>query len=270
MPDDGLDDPAPRKRPAVSRLAVASALMGGVSIPLVCCSLGVSGALAVALGMVALGRILPMLEPWHDPGYVKRAWCLFELYTSIRHRSEVEIDIILSPKDAQSFRDRINADGTDAHAIDEALSGINSAEAETSIQADTDAIRALIQQYSGGFGTLDDTVRQYLRRWFVSQGGVKVVARAGHRNGASRSRSTEQSRPSSNAQADSGGLAASTPPHVAAVGVGPAPGDDGLTGFELPDATDDDGDEYLDVDGASIGFGFTVLPRVNGSSEMEI
>jgi|LauGreDrversion4_2_1035121.scaffolds.fasta_scaffold105673_2 hypothetical protein len=57
MPDDGLDDPAPRKRPAVSRLAVASALMGGVSIPLVCCSLGVSGALAVALGMVALGRI---------------------------------------------------------------------------------------------------------------------------------------------------------------------------------------------------------------------
>jgi len=104
----------------------------------------------------------------------------------------------------------------------------------------------------------------------VSQGGVKVVARAGHRNSASRSRSTEQSRPSSNAQADSGGQAASTPPHVAAVGVGPAPGDDGLTGFELPDATDDDGDEYLDVDGASIGFGFTVLPRVNGSSEMEI
>ena len=26
-----------------------------------------------------------MLEPWNDPGYVKRAWCLFELYTSIQH-----------------------------------------------------------------------------------------------------------------------------------------------------------------------------------------
>ena len=34
--------------------------------------------------VVALGRILPMLEPWHDPGYVKRAWCLFELYTAIQ------------------------------------------------------------------------------------------------------------------------------------------------------------------------------------------
>ena len=31
--------------------------MGGVSVPLVCCSLGVSGALAVTLGMMALGRI---------------------------------------------------------------------------------------------------------------------------------------------------------------------------------------------------------------------
>jgi hypothetical protein len=128
----------------------------------------------------------------------------------------------------------------------------------------------LIRSLPGGFTTLDSTIKLHLRRWFVSQGGVKVVARAGHRNGASRSRSAEQSRPSSNAQADSGGQAASTPPHVAAVGVGPAPGDDGLTGFEPPDATDDDGDEYLDVDGASIGFGFTVLPRVNGSSEMEI
>ena len=90
----------------------------------------------------------------------------------------MEIDIILSPKQAQSFRDRINTDGTDAHAIDEALAHVRSEDAEASVPADLDAIRALIQQYSGGFGTLDDTVRQYLRRWFVSQGGVKVVARA--------------------------------------------------------------------------------------------
>jgi hypothetical protein len=215
---------------------------------------------------VALGRILPMLEPWHDPGYVKRAWCLFELYTAIQKRSEVEIDIILSPNEAQSFHDRINRDGTDAHAIDDALAHVRSEDAEASVQADLDAIRVLIQKYSGGFGTLNDTVKQYLRRWFESQGGIKVVARAGHRNSASRSRSTEQSRPSGTAQANSGGQAASTPPHVAAVDVGPAPGDDGLTGVELPDATDD-GDEYLDENGAAFGFGFTVLPHVNGSSD---
>ena len=33
----------------------------------------------------------------------------------------------------------------------------------------------------------------------------------------------------------------------------------GLTGFELPDATDADEDEYLEVHRASMGFGSTVL-----------
>ena len=66
----------------------------------------------------------------------------------------MEINIILSPKQAQSFRDRINADGTDAHAIDEALAHVHSENAEASVQADLEAIRALIQQDSGGFGIL--------------------------------------------------------------------------------------------------------------------
>ena len=50
---------------------------------------------------------------------------------------------------------------------------------EASEQADLDAIRALVESYSGGFGTLNATVKAYLQRWFESQGGVKVVARRG-------------------------------------------------------------------------------------------
>ena len=95
----------------------------------------------------------------------------------------MEIDIILSPKQAQAFRDRINRDGSDAKAIDDTLSRIKSEEATASFPADLTAIRALIQQYSGGFGTLNDTVRLFLRQWFVSQGGIKVVARAGNTRG---------------------------------------------------------------------------------------
>ena len=99
---------------------------------------------------------------------------------------EVDIDIILSPTQALSFRERINADGTDARAIDGALDGIESAQAETSVPADTESIRSLIQGYAGGFGTLNDTVKRYLRRWFVSQGGVKTVARRAQNKGRPR------------------------------------------------------------------------------------
>ena len=50
--------------------------------------------------VLAIGRILSMLEPWADPGYVRRAWYPFELYTAIT--KDVEIDIILSPAQAQA------------------------------------------------------------------------------------------------------------------------------------------------------------------------
>jgi hypothetical protein len=42
----------------------------------------------------SIGRLLTMLEPWHNPLYLTRAWCLFELYTAIG--SGVEINVILT------------------------------------------------------------------------------------------------------------------------------------------------------------------------------
>ena len=43
-----------------------------------------------------IGRILPMIEPWEDPMYCKRLWCLFELYTATM-TAGCKIDAILSP-----------------------------------------------------------------------------------------------------------------------------------------------------------------------------
>ena len=34
--------------------------------------------------VVGIGRMVVMLDPWDKPSYITRAWCLFELYTSIR------------------------------------------------------------------------------------------------------------------------------------------------------------------------------------------
>ena len=92
------------------------------------------------------------------------------------YRNEVHIDIVLSPTQAKAFRGRINADGPDARAIDEALAQVKSEEAQATMPADLDAIQALIKETSGGNQAINDTVKQHLRRWFVSQGGTKVVA----------------------------------------------------------------------------------------------
>ena len=38
-------------------------------------------------------------------------------------------------------------------------------------------MQALIRKTAGGNATIDGTVKQFLRRWFVSQGGINVVSR---------------------------------------------------------------------------------------------
>merc|ERR1712072_976741 len=67
--------------------------------------------------------------------------------------------------------------GSDAEAIDGALAHVKSEDATASVEADLTAIRALVNSYPGGFPALNATVKQHLRRWFVSQGGTKVASR---------------------------------------------------------------------------------------------
>ena len=102
---------------------------------------------------------------------------MFELWYAITLSRRCNLSIILAPEDRAAFNERINADGTDAHAIDEALAVVDSERAEAYSESDLDAIRSKIKTLAGGFATLDYTIKQHLRRWFVSQGGVKVVAR---------------------------------------------------------------------------------------------
>jgi hypothetical protein len=128
-------------------------------------------ALAAEFGprVQSIGRILPMLEPWRQPEYLTRAWCLFELDTAIRHN--VAIDIILTP---EMHLDFVSAMATEGYpCIDTALSSLKSATATASRDADLAAIQALILSKPGGFITLDRTVQQHLHEWFESQGAVR-------------------------------------------------------------------------------------------------
>jgi len=125
--------------------------------------------------VATIGRILPMLEPWRDPEYLTRAWCLFELYTAIGKRDVVDIDIILTESENKNFLSAMASEGYGC--IDEALAGIRSEEATATLEADLHAIRALVQSKPGGFSQLNTVVKAHLSRWFESKGAVRVEAR---------------------------------------------------------------------------------------------
>jgi hypothetical protein len=35
--------------------------------------------------VLRIGMLLPMLEPWNNPLYITRAWCLYELCVALHH-----------------------------------------------------------------------------------------------------------------------------------------------------------------------------------------
>ena len=79
--------------------------------------------------------------------------------------------------------------------IDVPLAGIDSAAAQASVEADLTAIRLAIQSFSGGFETLDEVVRQQLRQWFESQGGIKVAGSFARGNSTSSANSKTATTP---------------------------------------------------------------------------
>lgn len=89
--------------------------------------------------------------------YVSRAWCLYELFTAVRSRREVQIDIILPPTQRQAF---LAAMQTGNYGVLEAgLDEIRSEEATATEPRDLAAIQGYVADLPGGFQALDETVR---------------------------------------------------------------------------------------------------------------
>ena len=64
------------------------------------------------------------------------------------------------------------------------MDNVRSEDATATVAADLEAIQALIRKTSGGNATIDSTVKRFLRRWFVTHGGVNVAARRSQARGS--------------------------------------------------------------------------------------
>lgn len=128
-------------------------------------------ALAAEFGprVIAIGRLLPLLAPWDAPVYMTRAWCLFELYTAVRYRRNVEVDMILPPNQRAAFVEAMESGNYTL--LEGLLDGIRAEDASATESADLAAIREFVHEQPGGFAVLNETVRGFLRRWFEGQGG---------------------------------------------------------------------------------------------------
>lgn len=106
-----------------------------------------------------IGHLVLILAPFHDPLPLKRAWCLWEVFSAVS--ADVDFDIWLPRKEEQALR---RALAEDYHAVLGTLIRIQAERAEAGQPQDRSNIFAAISS-SCGFTALNKTVKDRIRHW---------------------------------------------------------------------------------------------------------
>lgn len=66
--------------------------------------------------VVGIGHILSMFMPWDDPLYLKRVWCVFEIYMA--HEHGCQVTIVMPPTEKKAFREALFRKDKETSIID--------------------------------------------------------------------------------------------------------------------------------------------------------
>lgn len=112
--------------------------------------------------VTGIGQLLAMMAPWNDPLYLKRIWCIFEIYTASQHG--LEISIAMPGREKQKMEQDLVGENGKLDALYEALSNTRVEKAGATCKEDRDTILGMVKQQPG-FTVLNNKVNELLRRW---------------------------------------------------------------------------------------------------------
>jgi len=115
-----------------------------------------------------IGNVLAMMTPWNDPGYLKRVWCIFEMY-SANTDDKCNIKVIMPPREQKSLVAAVlkPADTHGRSGLDDlftALASTKVEDAEASQLQDKLNILKLVEEGPGCL-TLDMEINRLLSEW---------------------------------------------------------------------------------------------------------
>lgn len=112
-----------------------------------------------------IGHIIAMMVPWFDPGYIKRVWCDFELYTA--SNGNIEVSIAMPPQETNNFMDALET----GKGIDQMWKTLGEVDVETamaSVPDDRKQILTLIQQ-GPGYAAFNNIIAKHLQSWVITE-----------------------------------------------------------------------------------------------------
>lgn len=118
--------------------------------------------------VTGIGNVLAMMAPWNDPSYLKRVWCIFEMYTA-NSDDKCSIQIVMPPKEKESLLESIttHAGASGRNGIDELFDALANTQvelAEASRETDKVNILKLVKQ-GPGYHTFNVEINQLMRKW---------------------------------------------------------------------------------------------------------
>lgn len=117
--------------------------------------------------IVDIGRTVLVLSPWNDPIPLTRAWCLYEMFSTLS-APEVRFDIVLPDAELARLRTAVQLD--DGHnAVMDAMVEVKAEEAECHDPADQEMIHTAVKSLDGGFHRVNVDVKTKLRCWILDR-----------------------------------------------------------------------------------------------------
>lgn len=133
--------------------------------------------------VLGIGRIIAMMAPWNNPGYLKRVWCVFEMFEAYSSQ-KCDVQIAMPPKEKESLLEAIRrpTDSNGRNGLDDLFQTLANTKVENASaysQADKKNIIRLVEEGPGCYN-LNVEVNHLMRKWVrstVMDGVEEVVKR---------------------------------------------------------------------------------------------
>ena len=111
-----------------------------------------------------IGNMLAMMAPWDGPFYLKRIWCIFEIYTA--HELGCNVEIVMPPNEKKALERDLFGQGelVTLDVLYKALGQTKVQNAQASVEKDRTTILGMIEKQVG-CDALNNVVNELLRSW---------------------------------------------------------------------------------------------------------
>ncbi|CAB9506175.1 Tetratricopeptide repeat protein [Seminavis robusta] len=112
------------------------------------------------------GHLLAMMAPWHNPVYLQRIWCIFEMHTA--QQGNCKVSVLMPPREKAAFEKDVlgESTGDGFQTLMKALSRTRVQKAKATVESDRQRIMDIVEN-NQGCGALNIQVNELLRAWVL-------------------------------------------------------------------------------------------------------